>query len=147
MTGTENPGEDKRIIIDEDWKARVEAEREELRRQQRQQQSTGSSTAASGRGPLPPPTLEGLLGTLGMQAMVALGVIPDPVTGKSETDLETAKYLIDTIAMLEEKTEGNRTEEESAALANLLHELRLGYVTVRQQTGSIHTSGSQAAGR
>lgn len=132
MTGTGNPQESKRIIIDEDWKAQVEAEREALRRQA-QAQSPGPGNSESRQGPLPSPTLEGLLGTLAMQAMVALGAIPNPVTGKSETDLQGAAYLIDTIAMLEQKTEGNRTEEESAVLANLLHELRLSYVAVRDR--------------
>jgi len=133
MSGTENSPQEKKIIIDEDWKARVEAEREALRRQEAERRAQGAGAFTPGQGPLPPPTLQSLIGTLGMQAMAAMGLIPNPLTGETETDLDAAKYLIDTLAMLEEKTQGNRTAEESETLANLLHELRLGYVTVRDR--------------
>ncbi len=73
------------------------------------------------------------ISTLGMQALSALGALPDPVTGKEKTtltssDLGHAKYLIDIIQMLSEKTKGNLSEEESSMLQNLLYELRLKFV-------------------
>jgi len=50
--------------------------------------------------------------------------------------LNEARHLIDTLAILEEKTAGNRTPEESALLDQLLHELRMGYVTLQQRAGA-----------
>jgi len=129
--------EAKKIIIDEDWKAQVEAEKEvaeRLRRAEAGPAAAGAASAASAApGPLPPPTQDALATTLAMQAMVGLGLVPNPATGKMEAQLQTAKYLIDTIQMLQEKTEGNRTAGESAALEHLLHELRLGYVAVAEK--------------
>ena len=72
--------------------------------------------------------------TLGTQAMVALGMAPNPVTEKTEQDLASAKYSIDLLEMLREKTEGNRTDEETKVLMNLLFELRMRYVE-RSQGG------------
>jgi hypothetical protein len=78
--------------------------------------------------PLPAPSLSFLITTLGTQAMVALGEVPNPITGKLERLPNQAKHFIDTLAMLEEKTAGNRTPEESALLDSLLHQLRLAYL-------------------
>jgi hypothetical protein len=78
--------------------------------------------------PLPPATLSFLMTTLGTQAMVALGEVPNPITGKLERLPQQAKHFIDTLGMLEEKTEGNRTPEESAILRSLLHQLRMAFV-------------------
>ncbi len=73
------------------------------------------------------------ISTLGMQALAALGAIPDPATGKEKKELTTAdlghaKYLIDIIQMLSEKTKGNLSKEEAAMLEGLLYELRLKFV-------------------
>jgi hypothetical protein len=78
---------------------------------------------------LPPPSLAFLITTLGTQAMVALGEVPNPISGKMERLPNQAQHFIDTLAMLEEKTAGNRTPEESALLNSLLHQLRMAYVT------------------
>ncbi|MEX2142207.1 MAG: DUF1844 domain-containing protein [Pirellulales bacterium] len=80
---------------------------------------------------LPPPTLAFLITTLGTQAMVALGEVPNPLTGKLERLPNQAKHFIDTLAMLEEKTVGNRTPEESALLSSLLHQLRMAFVAAQ----------------
>jgi hypothetical protein len=90
----------------------------------------GESSETVHRGyTLPPPSLSFLMTTLGTQAMVSLGEVPNPITGKMERQPQQAKHFIDTLAMLEEKTEGNRTPEESAILRSLLHQLRMAYVT------------------
>lgn len=137
---------EKKIIIDEDWKSRVEAEKEELERKRREQEASkpaaqreadaskpAAETAADPDVPLPPPSLEFLASSLGMQAMIAMGLMPSPLTGKPAVHLNQARHFVDTIAMLEQKTEGNRTPEETAALSNLLHELRMGYLAVQQR--------------
>jgi hypothetical protein len=143
MSDQPDPPE-KKIIIDEDWKSKVEAEREEAVRTKASKEGedtqAGQKTAEPEAGtaedmPLPPPTLESLVSTLAMQTMVALGLVPDPAGGKTVVHLSHAKHFIDTIAMLEEKTQGNRTSEETAVFDNVLHELRMGYVAIQQQAG------------
>ncbi len=63
---------------------------------------------------------------------MALGEVPNPATGEPHADLEQARYLIDILGMLQEKTHGNLTAEESVLLEDLLYELRMKYVA---QTG------------
>jgi len=74
------------------------------------------------------PSLAFFLTSLGMQAYVALGLVPNPMTNKTEKNLEQAKYIIDTLAMLEAKTQGNRDKDETEILEHLLYELRLAFV-------------------
>jgi len=122
---TEAPQE-KKIVVDEDWKAQVQAEQEAA-------EPPEPARAGRAAGPIPPPSLELLASTLAMQAMVCLGLVPNPVTGKAEFHPEQAKHFIDTIQMLRDKTEGNRTADETATFDHLLYELRLGYVAVQEK--------------
>jgi len=57
-----------------------------------------------------------------------LGVIDDPATGKTVKNLPIAKQTIDILVMLEEKTQGNLTEDEAKMLKNILYDLRMIYV-------------------
>ena len=132
-----------KIIIDEDWKSRVQAEKEALdRNKAAQEPTTSAASPKTGQsrppvepplGELPPPTLAVLLTTLATQALVALGQVAHPQTGKAEVRLDEAKHFIDTLEMLEKKTSGNRTPDETALLDNLVHELRLTFVTIRDR--------------
>jgi len=129
------PNEEKKIIIDEDWKSRVEAEKEEAAQEQARAADSGGAGAASGPAgpPLPPPNLTFLASTLYMQGMISLGLLPNPASDKPEVHLEHARHFIDMLQMLQEKTEGNRTPEETQELETMLHELRLSYVARRDQ--------------
>ena len=60
--------------------------------------------------------------------LVQLGKVEDPSTGKKEKNLPMAQHSIDMIAMLQEKTKGNVTEDEENLLKALLSELRMAYV-------------------
>jgi len=62
-------------------------------------------------------------------AMMNLGEIPDPVSGETKEKPEQAKEIIDIIAMLEEKTEGNLSEQESITLSEILYQARMMYLT------------------
>ena len=125
------PSEKKKIIIDEDWKAQVEAERASARQQA--QPAGEPPLAAAGDTQWPQPTLTLLATTLATEAMVAMGVVAHPLSGQAERDLDQARHFIDTIALLQEKTSGNRTDEESEMFENILHELRMTFVAVQQQ--------------
>jgi hypothetical protein len=80
--------------------------------------------------PPPPPQAEFsfFCYSLASQAMASLGLAPHPVTGKTEQNLEQAKYTIDLLEMLKGKTDGNRSDEETKVLMSLLFDLRMRYV-------------------
>ncbi len=81
----------------------------------------------------PPVDLPSFLISLGTSALFHLGIVPDPATGEpGEKNLALARHTIDTIALLEEKTQGNVTDDEAALLQNLLTELRMRFVEVSQ---------------
>lgn len=130
--------DEKKIIIDEDWKAQVEAEREEAR-QAKGPAEESPGPGAAGDPAFPPASFDLLLTTLATETMVALGRIPHPATGKPEIRRNHAKYLIDTIDVLREKTKGNLTPEEGQGIETLLHQLRLMFV----ETGTHAAAGDK----
>jgi hypothetical protein len=66
--------------------------------------------------------------SLNSSALVQLGLIEDPVTGEMDKNLPIAKQTIDILGMLDEKTKGNLTVDESMMLKNMLYDLRMLYV-------------------
>jgi len=74
-----------------------------------------------------------LVGSLATQAMLALGVIAPQGQKQVYVDLGQAKYCIDTLQMLRDKTEGNLSEEEAGELTQALAELQQIYVARAQQ--------------
>ena len=81
---------------------------------------------------VPKADLTSLLVMLYGDAMANLGQAPDPTSGRPHVDLDQARFAIDLLAMLQEKTRGNRTPDESAVLEEMLTTLRMGYVRVSQ---------------
>jgi Domain of unknown function (DUF1844) len=141
--------EKSRIVIDEDWKAKVQAEKEATRlapnvpSQSAGLESRGpaegspvKTSAGAEEGPLPPSSLTFLCTTIATQAMIALGQIPNPITGKVDVRPKQAKHYIDTLGMLEEKTKGNRTAGESALFDEILHQLRMAFVMLQKEQGA-----------
>lgn len=63
-----------------------------------------------------------------MQAMMALGKMANPMTGKAERNLDAARLMIDTLEMLEKKTTGNLNHDESRLLKAALTDLRIMFV-------------------
>lgn len=126
---------EKKIIIDEDWKTRIETEKERLRGQPEQPAEPPPGQPEQDAA-FPPASLSVLITSLGMQAMMALGLMATSEAGPPKPRLNEARHLIDTLAVLEEKTAGNRTPEESALLDQLLHELRMGFVAIQQRAGA-----------
>src|SRR5204863_4336525 len=66
-------------------------------------------------------------------AALFLGQIPNPQTGKGEVNLELAKMFIDQLGMIQDKTRGNLTNEETAVLRNVLSNLQMACVEVSPQ--------------
>ena len=63
---------------------------------------------------------------------VALGMISGP-DGAHPVDLEAARYFIDVLAMLEQKTKGNLDETETKLIASLIYDLRVAYVDAEKK--------------
>ena len=101
--------------IDESWKEAVGKEKETLKKE--------------GKIIPPEPDFSFFITTLALQASISLGQVPNPATNQKEENLAQAKFLIDTLGMLKEKTKGNLTTEEANFLENLLYELRMVYIS------------------
>ncbi len=124
----EEKKEEKKIIIDEDWKQEAQKEKEILAAQEAAEKKIKEE--GKRRGPLPKGNFAALVSMLTTQALFALGLLQVEGQEKREPDLALAKYNIDMLETLEEKTKGNLTKEEETVLANTLSELRMGYVKV-----------------
>lgn len=69
-----------------------------------------------------------LLYSLGSAAAMSLGLVPDPNTNSTEVNLTMAQFNIDMLEVLEQKTAGNLSKEETDFLKHLLSDLHLKYV-------------------
>ena len=119
------PADDEpRIIVDDDYKQQVEREKEAIR------EKMEAATADGGDMEMPPASMPVLFTTLATQALANLGQIPDPVEGKAVIRKPLAKHFIDTLALLEEKTKGNLSDDEAEMLSGTLHQLRMIFVSV-----------------
>ena len=63
-------------------------------------------------------------------AALFLGQIPNPKTGEAEINLDLARMFIDQLEMIQEKTRGNLTNEETMVLRNALSNLQMAFVEV-----------------
>jgi hypothetical protein len=82
------------------------------------------------------PDLRGLFIMLASSALVNLGEAADPATGERVFDLEQAKEAIDLLGLLRIKTNGNRTDQESHLLEEMLYDLQMRFVNAaRSATG------------
>jgi hypothetical protein len=73
-------------------------------------------------------SLSTLLLSIGSSAAIALGLAPNPNTGKTEQDLPLARFNIDLLMVLKDKTKNNLSNEESHFLESILTDLQLRFV-------------------
>ena len=73
------------------------------------------------------------IASLSFQAMIFLGEVPNPLTNQTEKNLKQAKFLIDTLILIREKTVGNLTKEEGELLNGSVYELQRRYLEVSQK--------------
>ena len=91
-------------------------------------------TEASAAGPkeaeagLPEINFQTFVFSLNASALVQLGLMEDPATGKNEKNLPLVKQTIDMLSMLQEKTKGNLSKDEDEMLKHVLYDLRIRYV-------------------
>ena len=79
---------------------------------------------------MPEVTFSAFIISLNTAALFHLGEIADPETGSTRQDLVLAKHTIDTLDLLEKKTKGNLTEDETSMLGKFLYDLKMRYVEV-----------------
>ena len=122
-----------KIIIDDDWKAQAQAEKEKLAEEvSTQPQEAAAAGAEAGPRELPPASLAALVSALVTQVFLSLGGMEDPRTKKRIVDLDLAKHHIDMLSVLEEKTKGNLNDDEKKLLDEALYETRMQYVQMAQ---------------
>lgn len=133
--------DEKKIIIDEDWKAQVQREKEALRQQQAAGGEAGAAPASADADAdaEAAPGEEGeksrfldFIGRLVAETMYALGALAAPGSKEVMVDLDYAAYNIESLEMLREKTKGNLTDQESGNLKSALAELQRLYAAVYQ---------------
>lgn len=130
----EDNEEKPKIFVDEDWKAQAEAEKEKIAEEvekSKASQGTGEPGQPGAR-EIPPASFATLVSSTAMQAVLALGGYEDPESKKRYVDLDLAKFHIDSLQVLKEKTEGNLTDEEKKALDQAIYETRMTFVQVVQ---------------
>ncbi len=129
-----------RTYVDEDWKERVQREKEEARL--KAQGKTPPSEVTSAAPEATPekadegetdPLFEALTNMLATQAMFSLGFINAPGQGQAVVNLEQAKEFIDMLVMVRNKTQGNLNAQENALMLETLAELQRLFATRVQQ--------------
>jgi hypothetical protein len=107
-----------KIHIDDDWKAEAEQNKERLA-------AAEEGAGEAGMGDIPPASLPGLINILAMPAAMYIGGAQTPDGQMIPADIGAAKFHIDMLGVLEEKTKGNLTDEERQMLSAVLYELRM----------------------
>jgi len=139
-----------KLIIDSDWKAQAQAEKEKLAEQEKQRAQEAGHADPHG---MPPADFRTLVGMLATQALMYMGAIPDE-QGRAMVALDVAAHYTDMLAMLEEKTKGNLEKEEQEELSEVVRELRARFVQLtgmvaearrRQASGEAPASGGMGA--
>jgi hypothetical protein len=155
MNASEEPKSEAKLVVDEDWKARAQAEKEAL--QKAREEALEQTQAATEAKPVaekpvaekpvaekpapqsdasvdekeidfPPASFAVLLGEIGMQALLAIEESARHQGVRKKNLLGAAKLAIDNLDVLEEKCRGNLTSEESQLLARYLQAARLAFV-------------------
>jgi len=121
--------------VDESWKQQIEQERGA----EPPPASSPSSAAPEALSPreerveeaadgMPEARFDLFLSGLAVDALIALGDMPHPATRKPAQHLAHARYLIDLLGILEEKTKGNLTADEARLMKDTLYQLRMRYL-------------------
>ena len=83
--------------------------------------------------------------TFRSSANISLGKIKNPVTNKIDVNLVQAEYYLDVLSMLQKKTKNNLTEYEEQMLINIVSELRMNFIEIRQSTENKDNSSNRSA--
>ncbi len=90
----------------------------------------GKVKDGSGKCVMPEVTFSSFILSLNTSALFHMGELPHPETGQKIVDIELAKHTIDTLTMLDDKTEGNLGGDEKELLTRVLYELKMRFVAL-----------------
>ncbi len=121
---------DKRIFSEES-EERESSEDPKASSEEKDAEKDTKETASNKETQMPEINFATFIFSLNSSALLHLGMVEDPATGKKEKNLIIAKQTIDILGMLAEKTKGNLDDDEDNLLKNILHDLRLMYVKER----------------
>lgn len=117
-------------MSDETQQSGDEQARQRQQEQQKQayEDAKGDEEQPEGEQDFPEADFKTFVSGLYTQTLMALGQMENPSTGEREQSLPESSYLIDTLEVLRDKTEGNLTQDESQYLNNIIHDLQMRYV-------------------
>jgi len=81
--------------------------------------------------------------TFRSSASISLGKIKNPVTKKIDINLEQAEYYLDILSMLQKKTKNNLTEYEEQMLINIVSELKMNFIEVKQSIENVNDASGR----
>lgn len=121
----EEKKEEPKIIVDEDWKKQARKEKEKTAKQEKTEKRKEKTQFEQ----LPKGDFSTLVSMLVSQTLFTLGLLHHK-DEQPQVNLELAKFNIDMLDALVEKTKGNLSDEEKQMLENSLDELRMAYVKI-----------------
>lgn len=124
------PDEEKKIVVDDDWKAEARREKERL-----EEETTAQDME------LPDPSFEELVNLIVMQAMAGLGLLAGPGGERIPPNPAVAKHFIDMLQLIEDKTKGNLSDAEKKLLDQVLYEVRMSFVQLAAGAGGMPAGG------
>lgn len=130
-----------KIFVDDDWKQQAKQEKERLADEEQQAES-----AQGGPGQMPEASFSVHVSTMVSQIMFALGLIRQENQDKVYVNLEVAKFYIEILRVLEEKTSGNLTDEEAKLLKGAISESQMAFVQVANAIAQNANGGPQPGG-
>jgi len=139
MTDPDQP----KIIVDDDWKSSAQAEKAKLVAQEQEKAEKAAQSGAGGGIDGLPEKLgfKELISMLATQALMYMGAFPDQ-SGKAMVSLDVARLNIDLLSVVEEKTRGNLTEEESTMVTQTIAELQHQFVEVSKAVAQAAQDGT-----
>ena len=97
--------------------------------------NTSSSVCGEGKVPdkegrcvMPEVSFSTFIMSLNTSVLYHLGELSYPETGKKSVNIDLARHAIDTLVVLEQKTKGNLTAEESELMRNILYDVKMRFV-------------------
>jgi hypothetical protein len=119
---------DRRVYPEEEAKAASGQEAESVEPDRPEETEVPAAESRETEAGLPEINFQTFVFSLNASALVQLGLMEDPATGKKEKNLPLVKQTIDMLSMLEEKTKGNLSKDENEMLKHVLYDLRIRYV-------------------
>ncbi|MGE0479200.1 MAG: DUF1844 domain-containing protein [Phycisphaerae bacterium] len=135
-------GDAPKIIVDNDWKAEAQREKERL-----SEKIDAAAPASAGAGPAAGdvnPNFIELVNMLAVQALAGLGMLATPSGERIPPNLESARYAIDLIEVLQQKTVNNLLPEERKLLDEILYDLRTRFMQILAAIQAQRSGGSAA---